>query len=304
MSAPASLQIQLVLYQTSPATARRTVDAVGAAVRHARAHTPLERAELVIGDCSPDPCLSSADVEEFRALPLSSELATTTSTHFGENLGSAGGSNRLAGGATADALLVLNPDTYPAPTMITELLQVLDDPTVAVAEGRQIPLEHPKAFDPVTGDASFASGCCSLVRRSVFEDVGGYDAVNFPMYCDDVDFSWRVRARSVRVVHVPTAVLFHDKRVGVLDGRPFTASSPLEIYWSFLARLLLAHKWARPDIVEETLVAAGASDDPDVKRAIDDYRARERAGTLPSEEPGAARVADFVSGGSFGPHRF
>ena len=36
--------------------------------------------------------------------------------------GSAGGSNRLAREATADSLLVLNSDTYPAPDLLAELL--------------------------------------------------------------------------------------------------------------------------------------------------------------------------------------
>ena len=141
------------------------------------------------------------------------------------------------------------------------------------------------------------------VRRSVFEDVGGYDAADFPLYCDDVDLSWRVRARGWRVVHVPDAVLFHDKHLAVADGRAFVAPSSLEVHWAVLARLLLAHKWGRDDVIAETLAAAEASADDNVREALAVYRERVRAGTLPATEQGADTVAEFVGGG-YGPYRF
>jgi len=302
LGVPASLQTQLVLYEHRPATIQRAVEGLCAAVRHARARGPLDH-RLTIGDCSADRCLAAADVDALASTSASEGAGSVTYEHFGENLGSAGGSNRLAKDASAELLLVLNPDTYAAPSMLSELLAALSDDGVGVAEGRQIPLEHPKAFDPATGDTSWASGCCTLVRRSVFDEVDGYDAETFPLYCDDVDFSWRVRVAGHRVVHVPGAVLFHDKRIGAVDGRPVTAPSGLEVYWSVLARLLLATKWGRPDVVATTLSASARSDDPDIRRGVDDYEERRRAGRLPAVQPDAARVAEFV-GGAYGPHRF
>ena len=85
-----------------------------------------------------------------------------------------------------------------APLLLSELIRPMSEPLVGVTEGRQIPLEHPKAHDPQTGDTSWASTCCVLIRTSVFQELSGFDAVHFPFYCDDVDFSWRVRLAGLR----------------------------------------------------------------------------------------------------------
>ena len=59
-----------------------------------------------------------------------------------------------------------------------------------------------------------SSGCC-IVRREVFEEVGGFDSDYF-IYDDDTDFSLRTRLLGYKVVLVPSAVIVH--RGGVLRG--------------------------------------------------------------------------------------
>jgi len=59
-----------------------------------------------------------------------------------------------------------------------------------------------------------SSGCC-IVRREVFEEVGGFDSDYF-IYDDDTDFSLRTRLLGYKVILVPSAVVVH--RGGVLRG--------------------------------------------------------------------------------------
>jgi GT2 family glycosyltransferase len=179
-------------------------------------------------------------------------------------------------------------------------VRALADESVGVAEARQLPLEHPKDYDPVAGDTSWASTCCIVVRRSVFDALGGFDHDTFPLYCDDVDFSWRVRAAGHRVVVAPFATVFHDKRPRH-DG--VWPASDVEVYHSTLGRLMLATRWDRPDILDETVTWIEGNGAPMQVKALADFRARAVEGRVPAPVPGAAAVAQFVNG-EYAVHRF
>jgi len=57
-----------------------------------------------------------------------------------------------------------------------------------------------------------ASSGCSIVRKKVFEEVGGFDSDYF-IYDDDTDFSLRTRLLGYKVVLVPSAVIAHHGSV-------------------------------------------------------------------------------------------
>ena len=292
-----SVAVQVVLYGND---ARRLVGlagAVRAVVAHARRHLDLDAVAVRLGDSSPTPCLDGEDVGRLRSalgdVPLTYEF-------FDANLGSGGGSNALAACGDEEAIWVLNPDTYPAPSAMSELLNALGGDDVAIAEARQIPIEHPKAYDPTTGDTPWASGFSMIVRRSVFDGVGGFDAQFFPMYCDDVDLSWRVRAAGWRVVHVPTAVVLHDKPI---ESGGAIRWSHDEARWSHLARLWLYRKYGRPDLEAAFLASIDDGSDPVAADAAAEFRRRTGSGESPEPFDGARRVALFDSG-RYAPHRF
>jgi hypothetical protein len=293
------LQVQVVLFKNDLPAIWRLMWGVTAAVKQAADELDLT-ATLAFGDCSPVPVLRPEDAGALRTEAVKAGLHDVGYTFFNDNLGSSGGSNRLAEQSESDLILVLNPDTYPVPNMLRTLIRALDNAEVGVAEARHIPLEHPKDYHPVTGDTSWASGCCLLVRREVFRAVGGFDPDHFPLYCDDVDFSWRVRLAGYRVVHVPRAVVFHGKRM-TLGGGPVPAST--ELYHGTLGRLMLATRYARPDILEETMSSVRAAGDPVQKQALADFEARRAEGRIPSPVDGGPRVAEFV-GGEYAKHRF
>ena len=62
--------------------------------------------------------------------------------------------------------------------------------------------------EPVRRDAGWLSGACVLVRRSAFEEVGGFDP-DFFMYFEDVDLGYRLGKLGYRNVYEPAAVVTH-----------------------------------------------------------------------------------------------
>jgi hypothetical protein len=251
-----------------------------------------------VGDCSGRATITDADLAALRE--MAGDRASIDYTWFGANLGHSAGCNALVEDATEDALLLLNPDCYVSPRMLTRLLPALRDPGVMGVDARQIPCEHPKWFDPVTGEQSWASGACLLVRTSWFRDAGGFDAALFPSYVNDVDLCWRLRLAGGRVVHEPNAVVFHDKRlVGGATVRP----TRIELYEGMLGRLLLATRYARKDVVDETVELVAAHGSSEQRRAVTEFERRRREGELPDALPDADRVAEFIDG-EYAPRRF
>jgi hypothetical protein len=291
---PSAVQIQVVLYHNDVAATQRLACAIGAAVAHATAAGHVDSAWVRFGDCSPQRSFDAAEVASLGET-LARHNVQSDYEFFDANLGSGGGSNRLAANGRGDAIWVINPDTYPAPNALTELVTALtyaDD--IAATEARQIPIAHPKAYHPVTGEAPWLSGACQLLRRSAFDQVGGFDGHFFPMYCDDVDLGWRLRLAGWRLVHAERAACFHDKRVSLDTLRP--VSSEFEERCGVLARLFLSRRYGRPDVEAELIAHIDALGEPWQRSAVDEFRRRVADGDVPTTiEPSATlnAVANF-----------
>src|SRR5262249_8228813 len=65
----------------------------------------------------------------------------------------------------------------------------------------------------VIRNCSAVTFACAMMRRSVFEEVGGLDAENLAVAFNDVDICLRVRERGYSVVYTPHAVLVHHESV-------------------------------------------------------------------------------------------
>ena len=61
----------------------------------------------------------------------------------------------------------------------------------------------------VTQDLSAVTGACQLMRRSLFERLGGLDGRHLAVAYNDIDFCLRVRAAGLRVIYTPHARLLH-----------------------------------------------------------------------------------------------
>lgn len=85
---------------------------------------------------------------------------------------------------------------------------------------------------------TFATGCCMLVKRQVFEKIGLLDEKYF-LYLEDMDFSHRAIAAGFKILFKPSAVLWH-KNASSAGG----SGSILQDYYFTRNRLLFAFKYA------------------------------------------------------------
>ncbi len=67
-------------------------------------------------------------------------------------------------------------------------------------------LDSPKWSEP--RDMEYASGCCMLIPAAILQQVGMLDEAFFA-YCEDIDFSLRVRKEGFRLRYAPAALLWH-----------------------------------------------------------------------------------------------
>lgn len=83
-------------------------------------------------------------------------------------------------------------------------------------------------------DVSAVTGACLMIRREVFDQVGGIDE-SFAVSCNDIDLCLRVRAAGWRIVWTPHATLTHVD--GGTRGRDATPPQILK-HWQETARLV------------------------------------------------------------------
>lgn len=296
-----SIQVQSVLYHNEPHAIRRAVESIANAVDVARREgMPGLRVHFSHGDASKSPVFSA---EEYAALAAEHTATLTMACDvFGENTGTAKGHNRLAEGCEADYIMIMNPDVLVNPRIFLQLLAPFEDAAarVGITEARQTPIEHHKCYDAATGETSWISTACALFPTAVYREVGGFDSDAFFMYCDDLDFAWRVRLAGYKAIFVPGAPVYHAKRLSATGGWLPTAA---EIYYSAEAALLLAHKWSAPARCDMLLEAYSADPESPACKAAAEYRRRRDEGRLPAPIDPGHTVASFTDQG-YGEYRF
>jgi len=144
------------------------------------------------------------------------------------------GVNQAAALAKGQALLLLNNDATLRPGSLQaawEALQAFPDvgavggpivlPSGALQEAGSIifsdgsALGYGRGRDPRAGEFQFrrevdyCSGAFLLIRRAVFEALGGFDPAFAPAYYEETDFCMRMRAKGWRVLYEPRAVIDH-----------------------------------------------------------------------------------------------
>jgi len=185
-----------------------------------------------------------------------------------ENRGYAGNNNvgiRRALERQADWIVVLNEDTVVDAHCLERLVQAgesdgrigivgpmvyhFDQPEVVQSAGgmltRTWDAVHRGANERNGGrfahpqDVDWISGCCIMIRRQVFEEIGLIDE-RFFYYWEETELCIRARRAGWRIVHVPQARIWHK---GVQpDYRP----KPAVTYYAARNRLLALSKHGAP----------------------------------------------------------
>lgn len=164
------------------------------------------------------------------------EKATLKVQEIGKNIGFGRAHNAGFGASQGDVVLFLNPDTVILPGALQALLDVFEDQRTGIAgpllvdsAGKVDPdcfgnkwsllsTVGKKIFgrggSPISAskeifETDWVSGGAMMVRRSIFEKIGGFDE-NFFMYFEDVDFCLRAKKQGALVAVNPKARIFHE----------------------------------------------------------------------------------------------
>lgn len=157
-----------------------------------------------------------------------------------QNAGHAKGCNIGAQVATGEYLVFLDSDIeFEEKNWLSELVNVMEkDHTIGIAQAKIVLAQNKQkleyvclnvdalgswsatyGFDQNRFETNFelmaaSSGCC-IVRKQVFDQIGGFDDDYF-IYDDDTDLSFRARLLGYRVMFVSSSIVVH--RGGVLRG--------------------------------------------------------------------------------------
>ncbi len=93
-------------------------------------------------------------------------------------------------------------------------------------------------------DLSAVTAACLLIRKDLYQEIGGMDEKDFAVSFNDVDLCLRVRERGKLVVYTPYATLLHDESVsqrGEVEGKQVKEKA--ERYQK--ERATMFHKWSK-----------------------------------------------------------
>lgn len=195
-------------------------DTIGDCLRAALRTDPLE---VIVVDNG-----SSDGTREF----LEREFEEVGLIETEENLGFGRGVDRGVGVATGEYLVVLNPDARAAPDAFERLLEplstgkdlIVNPKTIVSKTGRVntcgltvhfTGLSFVRGYDENPGNygecesVSGFSGVCFALTQRTYEKLGGFDE-NIFLYMEDTELSWRATVRGVSILHVPSAIVYHD----------------------------------------------------------------------------------------------
>ena len=199
---------------------------------------------------------------------LKTRFATVKTVVLDKNYGFAGGYNRALAQIKADYYLLLNSDVEVTENWLNPLLKFMNsNADVAACQPKILSFdvrnqfEHAGAaggfidflgypfcrgrilaetevdhgqYDTIT-DIFWATGACLLIRASVFNECGGFDA-EFFAHMEEIDLCWRLRSRGYRLVCIPESVVFH------VGGGTLHVEHPHKTYLNFRNNLLLLYK--------------------------------------------------------------
>lgn len=140
-----------------------------------------------------------------------------------KNLGFGKTSNNAVAKSKGDLVVLLNNDIYPHKDYIKNALHHFSNPNVFGVGFAELGhenwanifwkdgyLQHePGSNNQKTHISGWVSGGSSIVRKSLFEKLGGFDAVYHPFYSEDLDLGYRAWKSGYTLLWEPASVVEH-----------------------------------------------------------------------------------------------
>lgn len=187
-------------------------------------HTPSDLYEIILVDNA-----STDDTPRMLRQIENIEIIANS-----ENLGFVAGCNKGSRAAQGEYILFLNNDTVVTEGWLTSLLSTFDQHDKVGAVGAKLVYpdgrlqeagaivwndgtgwNYGRGDDPqrpeynYVREVDYCSGACLLVRRELFERVGGFDPRFAPAYYEDVDLCFELRRLGYRTLYQPKAPVIH-----------------------------------------------------------------------------------------------
>lgn len=287
------LRAQTILYKNDLPSVEKSVASIANAVGISKKKDGyVKHIQICFGDASPEPIMSDEYIELLNS--KYGENVDISYTFFGFNSGTSKGQNILFKDCETEYLMIYNPDIVVCSTYFINMLQpyLAGNTDIGMVEARQTPIEHPKSYDLLSMEEIWGAMACVVVPSAVYRELGGLDEQNFFMYCDDVDFSWRVRLSGRKVVYSPNTPVFHGHR---LDSKGRLCATEAERYYSAESALMMAYKWSNDKRLKE-LIDICSKGDSYQQKALAYYNKRKQEGTLPVRLDKEHKISYFKNG--------
>ncbi|WGZ93711.1 MAG: methyltransferase domain-containing protein [Candidatus Thiothrix putei] len=189
---------------------------------------------IVVDDCSPD--------DSYNTL---SEVNGIRLIRNAQNQGFIRSCNNGAHHAIGEYLLFLNNDTEVFPDWADELLRTFHEfpgtglagsklvyPNGLLQEAGGIIWQDGSAWnfgrcqDPTlpvynyAREVDYCSGASIMIPKDLFNELGGFDELYTPAYCEDSDLALKIRDKGYRVIYQPLSVVIHYE--GITSGTDLT----------------------------------------------------------------------------------
>lgn len=284
-----TLRAQTILYHNEINGLEKSLSSLAKAVEVSKNNGgAIDFIDVYYGDASAEPILNEQQINDFNQ--RYSEFLKVTYTFFGFNSGTSKGQNLMFKDCNTDYLMAYNPDVIVCADYFLEMLKPFQRiEKVGMVEAKQSPLEHPKEFDSKTGIEPWGAMACVIIPTAIYRELGGLDEENFFLYCDDVDFSFRVRLAGYKVVYQSRAFVYHSKYV---DNTGNVVPTNAELYYSAEAFLFMCHKWSNPSLLKK-LISIYSNGTSHQKKALKEYYRRRDNGLLPKPLDTQHKIATF-----------
>ena len=185
-----------------------------------------------------------------------------------QNLGFLQNCNHAATFARGEYLHFLNNDTKVTPGWLSSLVTLMErDPTIGMAGSKLIypdgrlqeaggiiwqdasgwnygHKQDPEASEfNYVKEVDYISGASIMIRKSIWEELGGFNEIYSPAYCEDSDLAFSIREKGYKVVYQPLSKVVHFEGFSHgTDNNPQSGLTDIKSYQK-INSARFAEKW-------------------------------------------------------------
>ncbi|MBY6212243.1 glycosyltransferase [Microbulbifer agarilyticus] len=221
---------------------------------------------IIADDCSSDSTIT-----------IGERAANVRVVRHKENQGFLGNCNTAVRQARGDFVLLLNNDTNPQQGWLTKLLETFDQHQGVGLVGPKLLFEDgvlqeaggiiwrdgsgwnygrgqsPDApeFNYVR-DVDYVSGACILLKKEVWQKIGGFDERFRPAYYEDTDLAFEIRRLGLRTVYQPASEVVHFE--GVSHGNDINSGVKKQ---QRINQVVFRKKWSKALLADHNELGSG-----------------------------------------------